>query len=121
MGELYERILEQHPTKPKIAVHAFQAIVAEQRRGSLTVAQAQAILTSEYGGPLGNATSGDEAGVAEVQDLLATVPTGTTTANQLARIARLQEISDVLLLADLAVPPYDTPAALRTRLGVQTR
>lgn len=121
MGELYERILEVHPNKPKIAVHALQALVAEQRRGTLTVAQAQNILNVEYGGALGTGGSGDEAGVQEVTDLLATVPTGSTTANQLSRIARLQEISDVFLLADLVIPPYDTPEALRTRLGVPTR
>lgn len=121
MGELYERILGIHPTKDKIGVHALQAIVAEQRRGSLTVAQANTILAAEYGGALGTASSGDEAGQQEVADLLATVPTGTTTVNQLSRIARLQEIQDVFLLADLRIAPYDTAANLRTRLGVQTR
>lgn len=120
MGELYERILGEHPTKPKIAVHALLAIIAEQQRGALTVAQAQSILETEYGGALGTGT-GSEAGLAEVGDLLGTLPSGTTTTIQLARSQRIQLIDSVFLLADLRVAPYDTPAALRTRLGVQTR
>lgn len=120
MGELYERILGMHPTKPKIGVHALEAIIAEQRRGALTVAQADGILATEYGGGLG-AGVGDEAGRQEVVDLLATIPTGTTTTNRLDRLERILQIEQVFLLADLRLAPYDTAAALRTRMGVPTR
>lgn len=121
MGELYERLLDVHPTKGKIAAHALLALVGEQRRGALTTAQAQNILMLEYGGALGTDATGSNAGMQELVDLLGTVQTGATTGNQLSRLARLAEVQDVLLLADLRITPYATPVELRTRFGVPDR
>jgi len=117
MGELYERILRLHPTKDKIAVHALLAICAEQSRGVLTTAQANNIIAEEYGQTLGAAQTGNDAGLREAGDLIATV----TAVAAASRAAKIIEIEEVLLLADLGIAPYDTPAALRTRLGVPDR
>jgi hypothetical protein len=116
MASLYERLMGIHADRPKIPVHQFQAIAAEWAKGQITSVQAQtAIATVSRGVGL------DATEQLEAQDLVATVPTGGTTANQAARALRLLEIDEVLLLADRGTPPYDTAQAVRTRLGVPTR
>lgn len=109
---LYERILEIDPVNPKIPIHAFQAIVAQWAKGGMTLAQARDGITIISGAPL---TAAEEA---EVQTLVNSVPTGGTTANQAARSLRMAEIDQVLLLADSKVPPFDTVAGIKARLGV---
>lgn len=103
---LYERLLGGDDVA-KIPVHAFQATLAEFARGVITGAQAQAIINAVSGAPL------SPEDVTEAQALLATI-TGSTTA----KLARAALIDHVLLLADIRAPGYDTPQALRTRLGV---
>lgn len=109
---LYERLLGVDPDRPKIPIHSFQAITAQWAKGGMTVAQARAGITLVSGMPL---TAAEEA---EVQTLVNSVPTGGTTAQQAARALRMAEIDQVLLLADAAVPPFDTVAGIRARLGI---
>lgn len=122
MGELYERILGEHPTLGKIPVHAFQAAAGEWAEGSITGAEAQAIIEFLSGNPLG-ATA-----VTEVQDLVATVTSialsGSATAIADARARRAErkaKIDRVLLLADTHAPGYNTAAAIIAKLGVPAR
>jgi hypothetical protein len=91
------------------------------RSGAMTVAQIDALAVAHWGGALGTAATGSEAGRVEAQDLLATIPTGTTTTARLDRIERLALIEAVLVIADYRQPPFNTPAALRTAFGVPDR
>jgi len=97
---------------PKVSVHQFQAIAAEWARGNISAVQAQAAITALSGVGL------DAAAQAEALALVATVPTGTTTANKADRALRLLEIDQVLLIVDARVPPYNDPAVVRARLGI---
>jgi hypothetical protein len=115
MASLYERLMGTHPTRHKIPVHQFQALAAEWAKGQITGAQALSGIEQASGMPL-DATEQQEA-----QDLIATVPTGSTAAIKADRALRLIEIDQVLLIADAQTPPYNTSAAVRTRLGVPTR
>ena len=122
MGSLYERILGQHPTQGRIRVHTFQAAAGEWVEGSITGAEAQAIMSAVNGDPL------DAVGVTEAQDLVATVTSislgGSAAADASARARRAErraKIDRVLLLADANAPGYDTPAALIAKLGVPAR
>lgn len=121
MGELYERILEIHPTKPKISTDGLQACMRLIRAGLMTVDQADALFAEHYGGALGTAVTGNNAGRQEAADLLATIPQGSTTAIRLDRIEAAARIEAIFVVADLAQPPFDTPAALRIALGVPDR
>jgi lysozyme family protein len=117
MASLYERLMGAHPDRPKIPVHQFQSIAAEWARGNLTGPQALAYVEQLSGVTL------DATEQAEAQDLVATVtaiPSGTA-AGLAQRALRIQEIDQVLLLAETRIAPYDTPAAVRARLGVPTR
>lgn len=108
---LIERLmgLEQ----PKISVHLFQSLAAEWAQGSITGTQANAAIAAQSGGvPL------DAAAIAEATALVATVPTGTTSALKADRALKLLDIDHVLLIAESRIPPYDTAAAVRTRLGI---
>lgn len=109
---LYERLLGIDLVNPKIPIHAFQAIAAQWAKGGMTIAQARAGITLISGAAL---TAAEEV---EAQTLVNSVPTGTTTANQAARALRMAEIDQVLLLADAGVPPFDTAAGIKARLGV---
>lgn len=117
MGELYERLLDQHPTKPKISTDGLQACMRLVRQGLMTVDQADALFQTHYGGALGTDATGDNAGRVEANDLIAWLPTGTTTTNRLDRIERAATIEAVLVVVDLRQPPFDTPGAIRTALG----
>ena len=110
---LYLRLLGTDPVSPKINIHQFQAIICEWARGQINATQGRAaIAIAGKGVPL---TPAEEI---EAQTLVSSVPTGGTTANQLARLFRLLEIDHVLLLVDMRIPPYSTEAAIKTRLGV---
>ncbi len=121
MGELYERLLGQHPSKPKISTDGLQACMRLIRGGQMTVAQADALFLAHYGAAFGQAAAGGDAGRTEVTDLLNTISTGTATAARLDRIERTALIEAVLVVADLRQAPFDTPAALRTAFGVPDR
>jgi hypothetical protein len=121
MAELYERLLGVHPTKDKVSTDGLQACMRLFRGGQMNEAQINALFEAHYGGAFGTAQTGDEAGRREVQDLLATIPTGATTTNRLDRIERSSLIEAVLIVADLKQAPFDTPAGLRTAFGVPDR
>jgi hypothetical protein len=105
--------------EPRIPIHQFQAIAAEWARGNMTGAQAQdAIATCSQRFPGDPLAPLDSAAVAEAQALVNTVPTGSTTENKADRAIRWFVIDQVLLIASQATPPYDTAAAVRTRLGI---
>lgn len=106
---LYERLMGWTDLEDKLPVHQFTATLREFGRSRLTGAQAQAVVSAIGGAPL---TAGE---ITEAQTLLATV---TAAGNATARLARVVEIDDVLLLAERRAPGYDTPALIRTRLGV---
>ena len=103
---LYDRLMGID-SAPRIPIHYFSATMAEFARGRITGAQAQAILDAASGASL----SASE--IVEVNALLATV-TGSATA----KLSRANEIDDVLMLAERQFPPYNTPALVKTRLGV---
>ena len=92
---LYDRLLRL--AEPPIPVHQFIAAAAEVAKGNMTNNQAKTafgLSTAE-----GN----------EALTLIARVQNGQLTRT---------EIHDVLLLAETRIPPYDTVAAVKTRLGV---
>lgn len=103
---LYERLMGWTEEDVKISVHAFTALMREFARGRITGAQAQRGIESVSGEPL------SPEAVTEAQSLLASI-----TGNATAKLARAGEIDDVLMLAEAGVPPYDTPSAVRARLG----
>jgi hypothetical protein len=109
---LIERLMGLDLNRTKIPIHQFQSIAAEWARGQITGAQANTGITTVAGQGL------DAAEQAEAQALVNTIPSGATTANKADRALRLSEIDQVLLLAEMRVPPYDTAAAVRARLGL---
>ena len=102
---LYERLMGID--RNKIPVHQFSAIIAEFARGRITGPEAQVIMDAVSGVPL------DAGEKVEVTALV-----GTITGNATAKLARAKEIDDVLMIAERNVAPYDTVAAVETRLGV---
>jgi hypothetical protein len=111
MAELVERLMGLGPD-PQITVHFFESAAAEWATGNITGAQANAMVVAMTGVPLSTAAQ------TEAQAIVSTVPTGSTAALQAARALKLLEINHVLLLAASRLAPYDTPAAVRTRLGI---
>jgi len=114
---LYLRLLGTDPDNPKIPIHQFQAVAAEWARGRITGAQANTIIgiasrSVDEPAPL---TAPE---VVEAQTLVSSVPVGTTSAIKADRALRLLEIEQILNLADILAPGYDTEAALKTKLGV---
>jgi hypothetical protein len=92
---LYDRLMGL--AQPKLPVHQFMAMVAERVRNDVTTQQ--------------------------VTDAFALAPdevTDATTLTQRVTQALLtkDEVHDVLLLAEAAIPPYTTVAAVKARLGV---
>ena len=107
MGELYERLLGQHPALPKVPVDPFSAAVYLRARAAITQQQMQDVIEHESGVPLG-ATA-----LQEVADLLATV-----TGSPAAQLERIHVIEYIIHLADTGTTPhFDTPAKLRALLG----
>jgi len=92
---LYERLLRLQ--EPRIPVHQFVACAAEVSRGNMSSVQAR------------NAMNLSAAEGTEANALIARVMS--------AALSRV-EVHDVLMLAELRIPPFDTVAAVKTRLGV---
>jgi hypothetical protein len=105
---LYERQLGLQDGKVPTA--GFISTLQEFGRTARTAAETQTILTYLAGVPF-SATEQQE-----ITDLL-----GTVTGGGAAKLARAQEIYDVLQLAEFRAPGYDTAPLLRTRLGVPAR
>lgn len=54
----------------------------------------------------------------DLRALILAVTNNNATTQRLLRIAKAQEIENVLILLERGVAPFDTPAAVRARLGV---
>lgn len=114
---LYERLLKIGD-RPRIPVHQFQAVCAEWAQGKITGVEANNIIGFFSGG-----VGLDTGEIQEAQTLIDTVTVipVTGTAVQIAdgrarRALRILEIDRVLLLTGGV--GYDTPTALRAKLGV---
>lgn len=92
--------------EPKIAVHAFFASANEIIAGALTTAQVKAFLAMDT--PAAN----------EFDALVATAPTGTAAINLAQKALFISRVHSVFVLAEAAVTGYNTPAAVRTKLGI---
>jgi hypothetical protein len=114
MADLIERLMGLHTDgRRKLPIHQFQAAAAEWGRGEMTGVQARDMFELNV------------AEQAEAQAIVATVTSIVVTGSAAAqadararRALRMQEIDHVLLLAEAKVPPLNTPAAVRTRLGI---
>jgi hypothetical protein len=142
MGELYERILDQHPTEPRLKIgHWLESLMGEYAAGDITGAEATTAFEALSGGPLSATVQ------QEVQDLIATVTSipaqaapavlgNNPSVNALRDYARawgerdqglalrahkIRRITQILELAQHHAPGYTDPGVLRTRLGVPTR
>ena len=104
---LYERLMGLDDLAPRVPVHQFTATLAEFGRGAITGAQARAAISAASGAPL-----------TPEEETEATTLLGTVTGTLAAKLARAKEIDDVLILAHQRTPPYNTPALVKTRLGV---
>jgi hypothetical protein len=118
---LIERLMGWQPETfgPKIPVHAGQALLNLWARGDVTGAEAQAGIAAVSGEAL------RPADVTEAQAIVALVTSiaigGAQAAQADARARRAllaKKIDDVLLCAEAGMPPFDTPAAVRARLGI---
>jgi hypothetical protein len=92
---LYDRLLGY--SEPKIAVHQFQALLAERKRGFATNAE----IIAAFGLDVAEQT--------EVVTLWGRVNSGAVSA---------AEVHDVFLLGETRTAPYDSVQAVKTRLGV---
>lgn len=116
MPHLYERLMGVHPERPGMPIDTFGSIISEHVRARLTRPQMLDAIARTSGWADGTIKPLDTTEQAEVDDLIVTVSGNTQT-----RLARKDEIRDVLMLAENRIVGYDTPQAVRTRLGVQTR
>lgn len=100
---LIERLMrhESETTDRFIPVHQFFAAASEVERGALTSAQVQGFYSM---------TAAD---IVDWDALVALV-----AGPAAARLAMIQRIHAVFLLAEDRLPGYDTPAAVRTKLGI---
>lgn len=100
---LIERLMHDssEPEADWIPVHDFFAAASEVERGALTSAQVQTAL---------NMDAGD---IADWNALVALV-TGAATA----RLAVIQRMHAVFILAEGRYTGYSTPAAVRSKLGI---
>lgn len=101
---LIERLMKMEA--PAIPVHTFFAAQQEILSGRLTVAQVKTFLQM------------NAAAIAEYDALIALAPTGTTTAAIANKALYISGIHAVFLLAESRVPGYDTPTAVRIKLGL---
>lgn len=100
---LIERLMHD-PSEPQarwVAVHSFFAAASEVERGALTSNQVQSYL---------NMTAED------ITDWNALVALVTGTAAN--RLAVIQRIHAVFILAEERAPGYDTPTNVRGKLGI---
>ena len=112
---LYERIMGLEPGQ--IPGYMVQDILAEWATGHVTLQQARDLFRKASGSNR-PPTPTEET---ELQDLISTVPTGSTAQAKAERALRMLEVARVLRLAEEGLPPLDTAAAVRTRLGVPER
>lgn len=100
---LVERLMHDasEPESRWLSVHSFFAAASEVERGALTSNQVQTYLVM---------TAPD---ITDWNALVALV-----TGAAAARLAVIQRIHAVFILAEVRAPGYDTPAAVRSKLGI---
>lgn len=92
--------------EPKIRVHPFYAANHEVIEGHLSTAQVKSNLQM------------DAAAAAEYDALAALAPTGTNATALALKSLYVSRLHAVFVLAEEGVPGYDTPQAVRTKLGI---
>lgn len=92
--------------EPKIPCHQFFAAASELINGRLTVAQIKTYLAM------------DAAAQAEFDALVALAPTGTNATALAQKALYVESQHSIFLLAEDLIPGYDTPAVVRTKLGI---
>lgn len=100
---LYTRLMKLE--EPGIPVHNLTAFLYELATGNATRAQMDAGLDA----PLS---------VSEKVELTTLIATYNPLLTVLDKLTRSKEIELVLLLAESQIPPYNTEAAVKLRLGV---
>lgn len=100
---LIERLMHDssEPESRWIAVHLFFAAASEVERGALTQTQVKNFL---------NMTAADEVD----WNALVALVTGAAAA----KLAIIQRIHAVFILAENRITGYDTPGAVRSKLGI---
>lgn len=103
----------------KVPVHAFAATLRERARTRLdnprAIAQIDALLPQDNPE---RGTVADPLRPADLTEANALLTSITSAGNATAQLARATLIDDVLLLAEARAPEYDTPAKVRTKLGL---
>lgn len=92
--------------EPKIPVHDFFAAAQEIIVGRLTVAQVKTALNL------------DAAGQSEFDTLAATAPTGSTATALANKALWVHSMHAVFILAEAGYAGYNTPTAVRGKLGI---
>ena len=105
MAALVERLMGEPYSAPaeKIPVHEFFAGQMEVMQGYLTTAQVK------------NYYLMDSAAITDYDALVALCPPAAQTAN---RAVYIERVHAVFLLAEHRTTGYDTPAAVRAKLGI---
>ncbi len=100
---LIERLMHDssEPESRFLPVHDFFAMASEIERGALTSAQVKTFL---------NMTAAD---IVDFDALVALVTGAAAT-----RLSMIQRLHAVFLLAENRYPQYDTPANVRSKLGI---
>jgi hypothetical protein len=101
---LVERLM--HVETPRIPVHYFFAANHERIEGALTRAEILAMFGL------------DAAATTEYDALAALAPTGTNALQTALKAMFVSRVHAVFMLAEGRMPGYDTPAAVRAKLGL---
>lgn len=111
---LYPRLLgfddAGNPVEAKILLHPFKALLGEVARGELTMGQARDAIPSISRG-------GVPLTPAEETEAIALLTSITSLGTATAKLARAQEIDDVLIAGEHRTTGYHTPTLVQTRLG----
>lgn len=97
-----------NPDRPKIPVHDFFAAGHELVMGRLTVAQIKTALSM------------DQSEQNEFDSLAALAPTGTSALATAQKAQFVESVHSVFILAEGGYAGYDTPAGVRSKLGLPT-
>lgn len=105
---LYERLAGLDPAVhgAKIPVHTFMSAMQEYMLGNMSGAQATAAF---------NLTPAEQTEALALRDRLLAEP---STTNGIQRRLKGLEIENVLILLETQTAPFDSVAAVKTRLGV---
>lgn len=117
MSSLYERLMGESTTRPKIPIDTFQSILGQFARAAITQQQALDAVTSISAGDDGVGVGLNTVEMQEAGDLVGLINAASGQANKLAVTAKLR---DVLLLGEENCI-YLNAADVRTALGVPTR